>query len=52
MYRKGPQGWLKHLDFTVLNLVALHASYCMAYFIRMGTENPYHSKLSRMPSSA
>ena len=47
MYRKGPQGWLKHLDFTVLNLVALHASYCMAYFIRMGTENPYHSKLYR-----
>lgn len=31
MYRKGPQGWLKHLDFTVLNLIALHASYCMAY---------------------
>lgn len=47
MYRKEPQGWLKHLDFTVLNLVALHASYCMAYFIRMGTENPYHSKLYR-----
>lgn len=47
MYRKGPQGWLKHLDFTVLNLIALHASYCMAYFIRMGTENPYHSKLYR-----
>ena len=47
MYRKEPQGWLKHLDFTVLNLIALHASYCMAYFIRMGTENPYHSKLYR-----
>ena len=47
MYRKGPQGWLKHLDFTVLNLIALHASYCMAYFIRMVTENPYHSKLYR-----
>ena len=23
MYRKGSQGWLKHLDFTVLNLIAL-----------------------------
>ena len=48
MYRKGPQGWLKHLDFTVLNLVALHASYCMAYFIRLGTENPYQDRLYRM----
>ena len=48
MYRKGPQGWLKHLDFTVLNLIALHASYCMAYFIRLGTENPYQDRLYRM----
>ena len=32
MYRKGPQGWLKHLDFTVLNLVALHRNG-MAFFL-------------------
>lgn len=48
MYRKEPQGWLKHLDFTVLNLIALHASYCMAYFIRLGTENPYQDRLYRI----
>lgn len=47
MYRKGPQGWLKHLDFTVLNLIALHASYCMAHFIRLGTDNPYGNNLYR-----
>lgn len=36
MYRKEPQGWLKHLDFTVLNLIALHASYCMGVFYTDG----------------
>lgn len=33
MYKRGPKGWLKHMDFIALNLVALHASFCIAYAI-------------------
>ncbi len=35
MYKRGPKGWLKHIDFILLNLVALHASFCVAYTLRM-----------------
>ncbi len=41
MYRKLSQGWLKHLDFIVLDLLCLHAAFVFAYMVRHGIRNPY-----------
>ena len=34
MYNKRPQGWLKHLDFIVLDLIFLELSYLLGFWIR------------------
>lgn len=34
MYRKKPQGWLKHLDFLVLDVIMIQLAYILAYFFR------------------
>ena len=34
MYRKKTQGWLKHLDFILIDLFSLWISYVVAYYIR------------------
>ena len=31
MYRKDTEGWLKHADFIVLDLVCLQIAYVLAY---------------------
>lgn len=36
MYRKSPQGWLKHWDFILLDLFCLQAALGSAYLIRIG----------------
>ncbi len=36
MYRKRSQGWAKHLDFIMLDLVCLNLSLFMAYIVRHG----------------
>ena len=41
MYRKGVQGWLKHLDFIMLDLVSLQIAFMLAYMVRMGSFNFY-----------
>lgn len=41
MYRKGYHGWLKHIDFILLDLVALELAFLAAYFIRFGSINLY-----------
>lgn len=38
MYRRKPQGWLKHIDFCALDLVALLLSFVLAAFSRHGIE--------------
>ncbi len=43
MYRRGAQGWLKHIDFIMLDLVCLQLAYMLAYAARMGTFNVYAS---------
>lgn len=43
MYRRGAQGWLKHIDFIMLDLVCLQLAYMLAYAARMGTFNLYAS---------
>lgn len=37
MYKKGPQGWFKHLDFILLDYVCLCGAFILAYAVRMGS---------------
>lgn len=41
MYRKKMGGWLKHLDFIILDLLCLQIAFALAYGVRMGPSNPY-----------
>lgn len=41
MYRKSAQGWIKHLDFIILDIICLHIAFVIAYAIRHGVWNPY-----------
>ena len=41
MYRRGPKGWLKHLDFILLDLLSLQAAFGLAYIIRFVEKDPY-----------
>ena len=45
MYRKNSNGWLKHWDFIILDLVALQLAYISSYVLRMGTSDLYHNGL-------
>jgi len=47
MYRKGPQGWLKHLDFMVLDMLCLHMAFLGAFMLYNGPHNPYQSPIYR-----
>lgn len=47
MYKKKTQGWMKHLDFIMIDLVCLHVSFVLAYYIRHGTLNLYFFPLYR-----
>lgn len=37
MYKRQQSGWLKHLDFIILDLLCLFGSYLLAYQIRHGS---------------
>lgn len=41
MYQRNTQGFMKHLDFIMLDLVCLHISFLIAFLIRQGILNPY-----------
>ncbi len=41
MYRKKPQGWLKHFDFILFDVLSLHLAFFFAYMIRHGLVSPY-----------
>lgn len=41
MYKKNTKGWLKHLDFILLDVICLQISYALAYLTRHGMCNPY-----------
>lgn len=47
MYKRTAQGWLKHLDFIILDVICLQVSFFLAYFIRHGNWMPYNSDLYR-----
>lgn len=42
MYKKNSQGWIKHIDFILLDVIVLQAAFVLAYVIRHGKGNyPY-----------
>ena len=42
MYKRNRQGWLKHIDFILMDLLVLQISYVLGYMIRFGWgEWPY-----------
>ena len=45
MYSKKAQGWLKHLDFILLDVVCLNVSFVLAYMTRHGVSSPYASPI-------
>ena len=47
MYRRQSKGWLKHIDFIILDVVCLQLSFVIAYFIRNGIENLYDVQIYR-----
>lgn len=48
MHRKESKGWLKHLDFMLLDLLSLQLSYILSFWIWWGgVANPYEDWLYR-----
>ena len=41
MYKRSVQGWMKHLDFILWDVISLHLAYVVAYFIRYNSGSPY-----------
>lgn len=41
MYKKSNKGWLKHLDFMIIDTICLQLSFILAYFIRQGVRGTY-----------
>ena len=41
VYRKQGSGFIKHLDFLVLDAAAMLAAYILAYEIQYGMKNPF-----------
>ena len=41
MYRKDSEGWLKHADFIVLDMICLQLAYVLAYAVSGYGFNPY-----------
>ena len=44
MYRKENTGWVKHLDFTILDLIVQQLAFITGYIMRHGWMNPYASE--------
>ena len=47
MYRKDNDGWLKHIDFIMLDMICLQVAYVLAFAISGYGFNPYASILYR-----
>ena len=43
MYSKKAQGWVKHADFILLDILCMHLAFVLAYMTRHGFANPYDS---------
>ena len=47
MYRKNANGWLKHIDFIILDMICLQIAFGLAYFIKNGNIHLYNDFLYR-----
>ena len=47
MYKRTSQGWLKHLDFIILDVLSIQLAFFVAYFIRLGSVLPYQRDVYR-----
>ncbi len=47
MHKKELRGWLKHIDFIVLDVVILQVCFVLSYWIWIEFENPYDTYLYR-----
>ena len=47
MYRRAYQGWVKHLDFIILDVLCLQAAFAAAYMLRHGLRSPYEDLIYR-----
>ena len=48
MYKKNTQGWLKHIDFILLDILVLQVAFILAYKIRFGMKlSPYKVEVYR-----
>ena len=47
MYKRTSRGWVKHLDFIVIDVLCLQVAFFLAYVIRQNGWNPYASDLYR-----
>ncbi len=47
MYRKSADGWLKHMDFIMLDMLCLQLAFLLSFLIRHGIRNPYAIPLYR-----
>lgn len=47
MYRKNANGWLKHIDFMIFDMICLQLAFMIAYFIRNGDIHLYNDFLYR-----
>lgn len=44
MYKKEQKSWMKHLDFTIIDIICLQLAFTLSYFIRLGIEVPYKNE--------
>jgi len=47
MYQRSRQGWLKHIDFILIDAIVLQFSFIIAFLIRHGWSNPYGTETYR-----
>ena len=47
MYRKDSVGWIKHMDFIILDLICLQVAFVLAYALSGYGVNPYRLILYR-----
>ncbi len=47
MYKKNSDGWLKHIDFILLDLLCVQAAFFISYVLRLNDWNPYAVSLYR-----
>lgn len=41
MYKKNTKGWIKHLDFIILDMICIQIAFYISYVLRQDSWNPY-----------